>query len=307
MVAITVLGSFVVGITVRVPRMPVPGEGLIGDLFDLGPGGKGTNQAVGAARLGAGVSLIACTGDDLFAPVADELFEAEGISREHIHRIPGVNTAVGMVTVLPSGENAIVGHLGANMEMRPGHVEAAADQIAGSDIVMAQFEVPPGAVERAMELGRRHGALTLLNPAPARAVEPRQLADVDLLTPNETETRILLGLAPDDPTPTEELARRLLDLGVGRIVVTLGERGSLIATAGGIVEIPAPRIDAVDATGAGDSFNAALATGLGEGLPLPEAVARANCAGAWCATRLGVVDGLPTRAELEEFIAANRP
>ncbi|MCY3762168.1 MAG: PfkB family carbohydrate kinase [Gemmatimonadetes bacterium] len=171
---------------------------------------------------------------------------------------------------------------------------------------MTQFEGPPEAVERAMELGRRHGALTLLNPAPARAVEPRQLADVDLMTPNETETRILLGLAPDDSAPTAELARRLLDLGVGRIVVTLGERGSLIATAEGIVEVPAPRIDAVDATGAGDSFNAALATGLGEGLPLPDAVERANFAGAFCATRLGVVDGLPTRAELDRFMAANR-
>ena len=230
MVAITVLGSFVVGITIRVPRVPVLGEGLIGDLFDLGPGGKGTNQAVAAARMGGDVSLIACVGDDLFAPIADELFEREGISFDHIHRIRDVNTGVGMVTVLPSGENSIVGHLGANLHMRPEHVAAAEDLIAASDVVMTQFEVPLEAMQQAMELGRKHGALTLLNPAPAQAVEPHQLAHVDLMTPNETEARILLGLEPDDPTPTPELARRLLDLGVKQIVVTRGARGSLIVT-----------------------------------------------------------------------------
>ena len=285
--------------------MPVLGEGLIGDLFDLGPGGKGTNQAVGAVRLGADVSLIACLGDDLFAPIADELFAREGISSDHIHRVPDINTAVGMVSVLPSGENSIVGHLGANLLMRPHHVDDAEDLIRASDIVISQFEVPLDAVERAMELGRRHGAMTLLNPAPAQRVTPGQLANVDLMTPNETETRILLGLEPDDSTPTPELARRLLDLGVDLIVVTRGERGALIVTADGTEEIPAPAITALDVTGAGDSFNAALAVALGEGRPVPEAVARANCAGAFCATRLGVIDGLPDRDTLDAFAAAS--
>lgn len=301
MTAITVVGSFVVGITIRVPRPPVLGEGLIGDLFDLGPGGKGTNQAVAAARLGAQVSLIACVGDDLFAPVATQLFESEGIASEHIHRIEGVNTAVGMVTVLPSGENSIVGHLGANLHMQPAFVDAADAQIARSDIVMTQFEVPLEAMARAMARGRAHGALTLLNPAPAQPVESDLLTHVDLMTPNETETRILLGLAPDDPTPTAEIARRLLDLGVRRVVVTLGAGGALIVSAEGTEHVPAPTIDAVDVTGAGDSFNAALAVGLGDGLELREAVETACFAGAYCATRLGVVDGLPTRAQLESF------
>ena len=243
-------------------------------------------------------------GDDLFAPVADELFEREGISFDHIHRIPGINTAVGMVTVLPSGENTIVGHLGANLSMRPGYVDEAEGLIAASDVVMTQFEVPLDAMERAMDLGRRHGAFTLLNPAPAQPVAPGQLANVDLMTPNETETRILLGLEPDDPTPTPELARRLLDLGVKQIVVTRGALGSLIVTSDSTEEVKAPAIEALDVTGAGDSFNAALAVGLGEGLPLSKAVERANYAGAYCATRLGVIDGLPTRKILDDFIAA---
>ena len=304
MVGITVVGSFVAGITIRVPRPPVPGEVVCGDLFDLGPGGKGTNQAVAAARMGGNVSLLACIGDDLFAQLADDLFASEGISCEHIHRLAEVNTAVGMVTLLPSGENSIVGHLGANLKMRPEHVDKAEDLIAASDIVISQFEVPLEAMERVMELGRRHSAFTLLNPAPAQAVQPEQLANVDLITPNETETRILQGLEPNDPTPTPELARRLLDLGVERIVVTRGARGSLIVTSDGVEEVPAPSIEALDVTGAGDSFNAALALGLGQGVPLRKAVERANFAGAYCATRLGVIDGLPTAAALDDFITS---
>ena len=163
---IVVIGSFVVGLTVRVPRKPVVGEGLIGDLFDMGPGGKGANQAIAAARLGAQVELVACVGDDPFAEMAGTLFESEGISSAHIHRIPDINTGVGLVTLLPSGDNWIVGHLGANMHMRLHHVEAAEPLIALSDIVMAQFEAPLDSIARGLELGKKHGAKTILNPGP---------------------------------------------------------------------------------------------------------------------------------------------
>ncbi len=298
---IVVIGSFVAGLTVRVPRKPVVGEGLIGDLFDMGPGGKGSNQAIAAARLGAHVDLIACVGDDLFAEMAGPLFEGEGISTTHLHRIPDINSGVGMVTLLPSGDNWIVGHLGANMQMRPHHVEAAESLIARSDIVMAQFEVPLESMARGLELGRKHGAMTILNPAPGQTVEPSLLSNVDVLTPNESETRILLGLPPDDPTPTLDLAGRLLELGVNRIVVTRGEEGAIIVTASEIEEIAAVPVEALDVTGAGDSFNAALAVALGEGHSLREAVRRATHAGAYTTTFLGVIDGLPTRAELEAF------
>jgi len=302
MVNITVIGSFVVGITVRVPRPPVIGEGLIGDLFDMGPGGKGTNQAVAASRLGARVHLVACVGDDHLERIAMDLYEREGIALRDIHRISGVNTAVGCVTLLPTGENWIVGHLGANMHMCAGHVEAAEDKIAQSDIVLTQFEVAIAAVSRAMELGRQHGAMTIWNPAPAQPISPDLLRHVDLITPNETECRILLGLPPDARTPTPELARRLLGLGVKCVVVTIGKRGALIVTPDRFEHVPAPQIDPLDPTGAGDAFNAALAVGLGEGLELRDAVERANYAGAYCCTRLGVVAGLPTKAELEAFM-----
>ena len=303
---IVVVGSFVVGITFGVPRAPVLGETLMGDSFDLGPGGKGTNQAIGAARLGADVHLLACVGDDVFADMATNLFEQEGLSLEHINRMDGINTGAGAVTLLPSGEAWIVGDFGANLRLSPAHVDAAEDLIAAADIVMTQFEVPPETVARAMELGRKHGALTIWNPAPAKPASAELLANVDLLTPNETETRILLGLPPDDPTPTVELARRLLEYGIERVVVTLGKEGALIVTPEGNEMIPAVEISPLDPTGAGDCFNAALAVGLGEGLTLADAVHQANYAGAFMTTHLGVIDGLPTRSQLDEFMASRR-
>ena len=299
---IFVVGSFVVGLTIRIPRMPVLGEGLVGDEFDMGPGGKGTNQAVAAARLGAEVGLLACIGDDIFSPLADDLFDEEGIDRDHIHKIAGVNTAVGFVHLIPSGENWIVGHLGANLQMRPEHVDAAEHQIASSDIVLIQYEVPPAVVLRALELGRKHGRTTVWNPAPAQPATQEFLGLVDVLTPNETELRILLDLPPDDPTPNDVLARRLLGMGTGAVVATLGQQGAMIVTSGGVETVPAVSgISVVDVTGAGDAFNAALAVGRGEGMPLRDAVAQAAYAGAFAVQHLGVIDGLPTREQLEQF------
>ncbi|HJO57473.1 MAG TPA: ribokinase [Nitrospinaceae bacterium] len=300
---IVVVGSFVVGITFGVSRMPAVGETLIGDSFDLGPGGKGTNQAIGAARLDAQVNLLACVGDDIFADMALGIYKKEGLLLDHIHRMSNINTGVGVVTLMPDGKNWIIGDFGANFLMTPAHVDAAEALIAQSDIVMSQFEVPPETVVRAMELGRKHGAMTIWNPAPAKAVIPDLLANVDLLTPNETEVRILLGLAPDDPTPTLDLAQRLFALGVERIVVTKGKDGAQIVTSDGSEEIPAVEITPVDPTGAGDCFNAALAVALGQGKSLTEAVREGTYAGAYSATHLGVIDGLPTRRELDEFIS----
>ena len=301
MVNITVIGSFVVGLTVRVPRMPVLGEGLIGDLFDMGPGGKGTNQAIAAARLGAKVELVALLGDDIFAELAHNVLQAEDIATAHVGQEKGINTGVGLVTLLQSGDNCIIGHLGANMRMRPEHVDKAEDVIAKSDIVLTQFEVPFKTVSRAMELGRKHGALTMWNPAPAKNVPQDFFENVDVITPNETEARILLGFEPDDPVPLDDLSKGIAGLGVKSAIVTLGKRGASVMTDGRRHVVPAPAVDALDPTGAGDAFNAALAVGLGEGLSLLDAVEQANHAGAYSVRHLGVIDGLPTREELEAF------
>ncbi len=302
MTKIFVCGSFVAALTIRVPRQPVLGENIVGDYFDLGPGGKGSNQAIAAARLGADVNLMACIGDDLFSNIARDLYAQERISTEHIHQISGVHTGIAFVNIVPSGENWITVDMGANERMTPGHVEAAGPHIAASNIIMAQFEIPEETVARAMVLGRQHEVMTILNPAPARRTDPAMLANVDILTPNETEARNLLGLPPDDPTPTSDLAQRLLRMGVKQVVVTLGKRGALIVNSEEQIEVPTLPIQAVDVTGAGDSFNAALAVGLGDGLELREAVQQACYSGAYTAMHLGVIDGLPTRGELKTFL-----
>ncbi len=298
------VGSYVEGLTIRVARMPALGESLVGDSFDMGPGGKGSNQAIAASRLGAEVNLLACVGDDIFGDKALQFYADEGIATDHIHRIPGAYTSIAFVNILPNGENLITVDMGANLEMTVQQVRDCEELIQGSDILMTQFEVAPQAVATALALGKRHGALTILNPAPARVTDPAIFADVDILTPNAGEARLLLGLHPDDKSPTVELAGRLLDKGVGTVVVTQGAEGALIVNEAQAKHIPAIPISAVDVTGAGDSFNAALAVFLGEGLSIEDAVSRAVIAGAYTATHLGVIKGLPGRAEYERFAAA---
>ncbi len=298
---IFVVGSYVTGLTIRVPRMPALGESLVGDAFDMGPGGKGSNQAIAAARLGADVRLLVCLGDDIFAEQALRLYRREGIATDLVHQMAGTSSGIGFVNILPSGENWISVDLGANRLMRPRHVRDCAGAISSSDILMTQLEIPLETALAALRLGKENGALTILNPAPAQAIERGQLAHVDILTPNASEARILLGLPPDEPSPPLELARQLRNFGAETVVLTLGENGALIVSGTATAPIPAFPIQAVDVTGAGDSFNAALAVSLGAGRPLEEAARRAAKAGAYTARYLGVIDGLPTSAELEKF------
>ncbi len=301
MTKIFIVGSYVQGLTIRVPRMPVLGESLVGDSFDMGPGGKGTNQAIAAARLGADVRLLACVGDDIFGELALQLYADEDIATDQIHRMLDTHSGVGFVNVLPDGENWITVDMGANMLMTPAHVADCAALIADCDILMTQFEVPPETVAAALSLAKEQGTLTILNPAPGRPVNPDLLASVDVLTPNAIEARVLLGLPPAADVAELDLGRQLLDYGVGSVVITQGERGALIVNSSGAAQIPALPIQAVDVTGAGDSFNAALAVCLGEGMDLDLAARVAVRAGAYAAKRLGVIAGLPTRAQLDSF------
>ena len=298
---IFVVGSYNTGLTIRVPRVPALGESLVGDSFDMGPGGKGSNQAIGAARLGADVRLLVCLGDDNFAQDALALFRREGIATDLVHQVAGAYCGIGFVNILPSGENWITVDLGANLLMRPQIVRECAAAIGDCDILMTQLEIPLETALVALRIGKESGALTILNPAPAMPLEGERLENVDILTPNASEARVLLGLPPDDPSPPLNLARRLLELGAGSVVATLGEEGALIVNAEGATHVPAIPIQAVDVTGAGDSFNAALAVALGAGESLESAVECGARAGAYTALRLGVIDGLPTRAQLDAF------
>jgi len=300
---LTVVGSFAVGLTLRAPRFPVKGETLIGSDFDMGPGGKGSNQAVGAARLGAESHLVAVLGADLFGDLAVKLYQQEGVGTEYLRRTAERNTGVGFITLNAEGDNHIVLDMGANHLFTPEDVDRAEPLIGESDVVLSVLEIAQATAARGMALARKHGALSILNPAPAQPLTDELLAHVDVLTPNETELRIILGLAPDDPTDTLELAHRLQQRGVKHLVVTRGGAGALLITAEGAVEhVPGQKVNVVDTTGAGDAFTCALGVALAEGQSLTEAARFATGAGALACTKLGVIPALAYRPEVEALL-----
>jgi ribokinase len=302
---ITIVGSFLVGLTLRTTHMPVFGETLIGSDFDLGPGGKGSNQAVGTARLGADSYFAGIIGADTLGEVATNLYAQEGVNTTYLHKTSHMPTGVGFIILNHAGENGIILDIAANKLMNADFVDGVEAQIAQSAVVMSVLELPVEAAARAMELGRKHGVRTILNPAPATQLDDSMLKNIDYLTPNETELRLLMGLRPDDPTPTHTLAHQLRQRGVANLIVTMGEKGALVLTDEGTQEVSGVKVEVVDTTGAGDAFNSGLAVALAEGKTLLEAVKYANCAGALACTRLGVIPALGTRQMVDQLYSQN--
>jgi ribokinase len=299
---VTVVGSYAVGMTLRTDRFPVGGETRHGSDFDMGPGGKGSNQAIQAARLGADVELVTCIGRDTFGDEALVLLGEEHVGTAHLVRSDR-NTGVGFIILDASGQNVIVLDMGANHELTVADVAAARLRIEHSGAFLTQFEVPVECALAGLRIARAAGVPAILNPAPATSLPREVLADVDILTPNQTELRILLGLDADDPADDLALCRELLAAGVGTVVMTRGAAGALIVSAQGVIAVPSRPVEVVDSTGAGDAFNGALATSLAAGSSLEEGVRRATVAGALECLRLGVVPGLPTAAALEAALA----
>jgi ribokinase len=243
---------------------------------------------------------VAVIGTDLFGDVAVKLYAEEGVGTAHLRRTPERNTGVGFITLNAAGQNHIVLDMGANHLLSPADVDQAEDLIASSQAVLSVLEIAPETAARALQLGRQHGVTTLLNPAPAQPLDDALLGLVDVLTPNESELRLLCGRAPDDPADTLALARELQERGVRDVVVTLGEQGALIVTTDGEAHhVLGQPVNVVDTTGAGDAFTCALATALAEGEPLITAVRFGTFAGALACTRLGVIPALPHRQEVE--------
>ena len=300
---VTVVGSFAVGLTMRAPKLPIFGETMLGTDFDMGPGGKGSNQAVATARLGASSALLALIGTDKLASIATDLYAAEGVDTTFVSTRTERATGVGFIILNDKGENFIILDMGANELMDVATVDAAEKRIAASDVVMAVLEIPTAAAARAMELGRKHGARTILNPAPARQLPDSIFAHVDYLTPNESELRILLGLPADDPRSSRELAAELRRRGVRNVVVTLGRTGALILTDEIDVMVPAVPVKVVDTTGAGDAFNSGFAVALAEGRDIVDAVRFGVVCGGIACTRLGVVPSLADRAQADALFA----
>jgi ribokinase len=287
------------------PRIPQPGETIIGKGFHTAPGGKGANQAVAAAHLGAQVSIIGRVGDDAFANSLLENLASAGVDHKLVTRDLENATGVALIVVDDNGENSIVVASGANMHLTPADVESAEEAIAAADVLLLQLEVPLETVTRAAELARAHQVTVVLNPAPARALPTELLSLVDFLIPNETETALLSGMPVASQVEIEAAAKSLRDLGVGNVILTLGERGALLTGAFQSEVYPSFKVKPVDTTAAGDAFLGGFAVALGEGKSLSDAIRFGNAAGALATTRLGAQPSLPTRAEVEKLIGNN--
>lgn len=296
---IAVIGSYLAGLTMRVPRFPAPGETLIGSGYTAFHGGKGSNQAVACARLGAEVSFASCVGQDALGQAALSLYEREGVNAGSVRLLTEAPTGVGFILVNEAGENVITLDLGACGRMGPESVEPLEELIRASDMVLCQLEIPLETVCRAAQIAGQVGTPLLLNPAPFQELPRALLSQVSVFTPNEGEAKRMCGLTEGDAAEPEVLASQILDMGVERLVITLGARGAYCAQGDHREFLPAQRVQAVDTTGAGDTFSAALAVALCEGRTLCEAVAFAQRAAALAVGRYGVIEALPYRRELE--------
>jgi ribokinase len=294
-----VLGSVNADLVLRCEHLPRPGETVHGQDFRTLPGGKGANQAVAAARLGARVEFIGCVGADPFGQQARDTLEREGVSTAHLRTLAGERTGVAVVLVEHTGQNSIAIAAGANAHLGLPQVEAAAPVIGRAALLVCQLESPLPAVRRAIAIARGHGVPVLLNPAPAQPLPAELLAQVDVLVPNEGEAAQLLGLAPGAAFDAAEAAQALRALGPRTVIVTLGGDGVCVADARGTHRWPAPRVQPRDTTGAGDTFIGAYAAALWEGRPGDEAIAFAQRAAAISVTREGAMPAMPTRDECE--------
>jgi ribokinase len=299
---ICVVGSSNIDLIARVPRLPKLGETLVGSSFHLGYGGKGANQAVMAAKLGARVTMVTRVGRDVFGEGALKNYREHGIDATHVLFDDVRFSGVAPIFVDDNAQNCIVVVPGANDGLSPGDVQAARDVILASDSVVCQLEVPVEATLEAFRIARSGSVRTILNPAPVARLPDELLQLADICAPNETETELLTGRSVRTLVDAENAAKKLLVRGPKVVILTLGERGALVVTETSVAHVPAVKVNAVDPTGAGDAFIGSLAVFLGEGLSLHDAVQRANAVAALSVTRIGTQTSFPTRVEADAFL-----
>jgi ribokinase len=302
---ICVVGSANMDLIARVPRLPRLGETLIGHSFRASYGGKGANQAVMAARLGARVSMVARLGRDVFGEDMLRNYQSQGIDTRFVSFDAQASTGVAPILVDDRADNCIVVVPGANAALSPGDARAARSAIEGAHVLVCQLETPVETTLEAFGIAKAAGVTTILNPAPAAPLPGALLELTDLLAPNETEAELLTGLPAGSPAEAEQAARALSARGPRTVIVTLGERGLVCLHRGVAEHVPARRVEAVDPTGAGDAFIGALAVFLAEGLDLPAGVRRAGVAASLSVTRPGAQASFPDRAEVEAACAAD--
>jgi ribokinase len=308
---IAVLGSLNMDFVVRVAHLPAPGETILGRDFQMIPGGKGANQACAVGKLGAepaSARMIGRVGCDVFADHLRASLAAARVDVSAVRAAKGQPTGVALIWVDEAAQNSIVVAPGANHELRPGDVEAFRPVFRGASHVLFQLETPLATVERALAVAREEGAATMLDPAPAQPLSRELLSHVDILTPNESEACILLGreTARVGREEAAAMARDLARLGPRTVVVKLGGQGCLWWDGTNEVHAPAFSVKAVDATAAGDTFNAALAVALSEDREPADALRFANAAAAISVTRVGAQASIPSRAEVDAFLREAR-
>ncbi|MCE0497736.1 MAG: ribokinase [Methylacidiphilales bacterium] len=299
---VLVVGSSNTDMIIKMDRIPRPGETILGGEFITAAGGKGANQAVAAARAGGGVTFIARVGKDMFGEQARAGFISEGINTEHVIRDPASPTGVALIFVGKDGENSIAVASGANGNLSSSDVRKARGAFAGASVLIMQLETPLEPLETAAELAVQAGMQIILNPAPARPLPDSLLKNISILTPNETEAELLTGIKVTDTATAEKAADKLIARGVRTVIITLGSRGAFVATADSRRLIAGFKVDAIDTTAAGDTFNGALAVALAEGQSLDHAVRFANAAAAISVTRIGAQPSAPSREEIEKFL-----
>ena len=300
---IVVVGSSNMDLVAKAPRIPVTGETLTGTDFFMVPGGKGANQAVAAAKLGAEVIFVAKLGKDVFASESLENFKSVNINTQHIEQLDGVPSGTAVIAIDDNGQNMIIVVPGANGKLTPADVDKVQSDIASAAVVVAQLEVPIETVEQAAKTANQNNIPFILDPAPARPLSDELLNRVDILTPNETEAEALTGIKVTDPASAADAADVLLAKGVKTVIITLGEKGLLLATQDGKEMIAGYQVKAVDSTAAGDAFTGALAYGLARGNSIKDAAVYANAVAAVSVTRYGAQPSMPTTKEVDAFIA----
>ena len=297
---VAVVGSANVDLTTFNDVFPRPGETIFGKKFDLGFGGKGANQAVAARICGADVGMVAKVGSDLFGPATIRNFESQGIDASYVRIAEGVSSGVAPIFVDPGGQNRIIVVKGANDTLSPEDVDAAAPLLGKADTIVLQFEIPLRTVYHTVRFAKTKSIRCIVNPAPAQPVDFKQVGSADYFIPNESEAEVITGMPVHSIDDAKKCAEYLLGQGMRRILITLGERGSLLAGSEGMELIPAFKVQAVDTTGAGDAFIGSFAVFLGEGVPEKEALTRANLYAALSTTKVGTQKSFWNREAFEK-------
>ena len=299
---LTVLGSINADHVISVPYFSKPGETLTGDNYQLVYGGKGANQAVAAARLGANVEFIGCVGSDVIGETMKNAFAKERIDTTYISTVPQEMTGMAFIQVAQSGENSIVLASGANAHLGEMVVRQSETQIAQSDCLLMQLETPLSGVELAAQIAKKNGVKVVLNPAPAQILSDELLSLIDIITPNETEAEILTGVQVSDEQSAVEAAQVFHKKGIDCVMITLGEKGVFVSQNGETRIINGFRVKAVDTTAAGDTFNGGFVTALLEGQSFENAVRFGQAAAAISVTKKGAQSSIPTRQETLDFL-----